>query len=51
VVAESFLAKFKESDDEAPTTYVLTTGFAGMLNRHVDIAADKSSQYRKREAS
>lgn len=51
VVAETFLAKFKDEagpEAEAPQVYVLTTGFTGVLNRYIDIAADKTGQIQTR---
>jgi rhodanese-related sulfurtransferase len=47
VAAEQFLAAFREAygtDAEPPRTYVLVTGFTGVINHLTTIAADKSGQ-------
>lgn len=45
MVAETFLARFKDSqqgDVEEPVVYVVTSGFAGVLQEYVTISADRS---------
>ena len=53
VVAETFLAKFKDTHAalEQPTVYVVTLGFAGVLNDNVNISPDRATITLKQDAT